>query len=135
MESETKRPGAPSGVGAILRDLYGMPERPTIDREDARSRVREKAEALGCERLDLSLDPVRRGALVDMSGARVPFPGGKAYDRCFVALIDPDVDAGWGHAAFWAFVPAVGDGDVVVQTTQFPEHGSSPVRFSRMPLP
>jgi hypothetical protein len=106
---------------------------PPIGREQAAERVRQKiaAEGLRCERLDLSDEPVDRRALFDMSGARVPFPFPEdpAYDRCYVALVDPDVGLGWAHEAHWAFVPADGEGEVVLQDTKLPEHMLGPVRL------
>lgn len=134
MANEPVRPGVPGGLDAIITNTYGVPARPTLNREDAARRVREKVKTLGCERLDVSEEPVRRGALVDMSGARVSFPEGKTYDRCYVALVDPAMDAQWGHAAFWAFVPAAGDGDVILRPTQFPEHALGVVTMSRVPI-
>jgi hypothetical protein len=115
----------------VLREQYDVPVAPTVGRALAAQRVREKIATAGlaCERLDLSGRPVHRGALFDMSGERVPFPAGGAYDNCYVALIDPDAGLGWAHDAHWAFVPEDGDGDVVVQDTDLPEHGLGPVRL------
>jgi hypothetical protein len=131
MASEAARSSPPSGVSAVVEEWFRVPTMPTILRRDAAQRVREKIEqdAVTCERLDLSEEPVHRRALVDMSGERVPFPPGQAYDRCYVALIDPDTRAQWGHRAFWAFVPADGVGAVVIQPTDFPEHALGAVRL------
>jgi hypothetical protein len=135
MARELRRPGSAPGIEAVLRDQFEVRTKATLGVAAAAERVRAKiaAERLTCERLDLSDDPVRRGALFDMSGARVPFPPGRAYDRCYVALIDPDTRLGWGHDAHWAFVPADGEGDVVVQDTDLPEHALGPVRFHPVP--
>jgi len=134
VESKALRPGGPIGIEAVLREQFHMPAKLDIGIEAAARTVRQKIEQtqLRCERLDVSDRPVRRGALFDLSGARVPFPAGKGYERCYVALIDPDVDAEWGHPAHFAFVPA--EGDVVIQDTQFPEHAKGVVRLFRVPL-
>jgi len=87
-------------------------------------------QAVPCQGLALSDQPVARGALFDASGARVLFPEGPAYDRCYVALIDPEpATVRWAHPAHWAFVPADGDGDVILRPTELPEHNTGPVRL------
>lgn len=137
MASERKRPGGPIGIEAVLREQFKVPATPNIGRAAASKLVREKiaAAALRCERLDLSDEPVHRGALFDMSGLRVPFPPGESYDRCYVALIDPSAHVQWAHRAHWAFAPADGEGDVVLQDTDFPEHALGSVRFHSVPQP
>jgi hypothetical protein len=121
---------------AVLREQFEVPATPTMNRAAAAKRVRDKiaAEGLRCERLDLSDDAVPRGALFDMSGAPVPFPEGDEYGRCYVALIDPDTRLQWAHRAHWAFVPASGEGDIVVRETDFPEHAKGRVRLFPVPL-
>ena len=133
MANEARRPGGPAGLAAVELD-FGVTTAP-IGREQAAERVRREiaARALRCERLDLSDEPVNRRALFDMSCARVPFPPGRAYDRCYVALIDPDTHLGWGHSAHWAFVPADGEGPVMIQDTELPEHALGPVRLYPVP--
>jgi hypothetical protein len=90
-------------------------------RGEAAALVRAKlvADAVACERLEVSEIPVRRGHLWDMGRNRVQFPDGEAYEVCYVALVDPCVDAQWAHPAHWAFVPAAGRGEVVLQPTEF----------------
>lgn len=131
MASEPRRPGGPPGIEAMLRAGFHVPVTPSIGRAEAARRVLAEVTAQGkrCERLDVSDQPVRRGALFNAAGARVSFPEGKAFDRCYVALIDPDPRARWAHAAHWAFVPADGEGDVVLQKTELPESASGPVRL------
>jgi hypothetical protein len=70
-----------------------------------------------------------------MSGARVAFPPGTTFERCYVALVDPQVEAEWGHDAKRAFVPAEGDGEVVLRDTSFPEYAKGAVRLFRVPFP
>ena len=140
MASSARKPGGPAGLEAVTERQFGVPVRPAIGRDEAARRVRERiAEGgLRCERLDVSDKPVPRGTFFDMSGARVPFPEGEAYDHCYVALIDPDVAARWTHPAHFAFVPAGGNDAVVIQATDRPEHPSGQVRLfpvSRGDLP
>jgi hypothetical protein len=134
MARETRHPGVHAGLPSVelAFDVGPAP----IGREGAARLVRERiaADGLRCERLDLSDETVRRGTLFDMSGARVLFPKGKPYDRCYVALIDPDVAARWTHPAYWAFVPADGSDIVVIQPTERPEHASGQVRLRPVPL-
>ncbi|HSN99280.1 MAG TPA: hypothetical protein VLS89_13385 [Candidatus Nanopelagicales bacterium] len=136
MASDVRRPGLPPGLPGVIEQGFDVPVTPTIGIEQAARLVREKiaAERLRCERLDVSELPVQRGALFDMSGARVPFPEGAAYDTCYVALIDPQVDAQWGHPAYWAFVPVDGGAAVVIQSTEFPENAVGAVRLYPVPL-
>jgi hypothetical protein len=131
MASNVRHPGMPPGLEAVLERGFGVPVTPTIGRAGAAQRVREKLDAIKqpCERLDISEVPVPRGALFEMSGARVHFPEGTAYDTCYVALVDPDVAAQWGHPAFWAFVPVDGQAEVFLQPTEFPENASGSIRF------
>lgn len=135
MESKALRPHGSIGVEAVLPEQFKVPARPTIGFEAAALLIRDHIarEGLRCERLELSERPARRGALRDMSGARVPFPAGKQYDRCYVALVNPDVEAQWGHPAHFAFVPAEGNSVVVLQVTQFPEHPKGSVRLFEVP--
>jgi hypothetical protein len=136
MGSEIRRPGMPSGLDAVVEEGFHVPVKPNIGRAEAEARVRSKIEADGmpCERLDLSELPVQRDSLFDMTGARVTFPKGAAYDTCYVALIDPSVEAQWGHPAHWAFVPVDGSGEVAIQPTNFPENAMGAVRLWNVPL-
>ncbi len=133
MVSKPLRPGTAPGFEAILADLFRV--RPSIGRVEAARLIRAKIDldGLRCERLDVSDVPVQRGLLIDMAGTRVPFPEGEPYRSCYVALVDPSVDALWGHPALWAFIPESGDGDVVFQPTQFPEHALGAVRLRPEP--
>ena len=135
--SSARRPGGPSEAEAVLVREFGVPRHPAIGRDAAVQRVRERivADNLRCERLDISDEVVPRDALFDMSGKRVEWPDGPAYDRCYVALIDPDAQLLWGHRAYWAFVPAGPEGEVVVRETDFPERAEGRVRLDRVPLP
>jgi hypothetical protein len=135
MASEARSPGIAPGLDSIVREQFKLPTDPAIGRAEASSRVRVKIEAekVACERLDLSDMPVRRGSLFDMAGTRVPFPDGDAYESCYVALVDPQVDAQWAHPAKWAFVPAAGDGEVVLAFTEYPEHALGAVRLRPEP--
>jgi hypothetical protein len=137
MASEPLRPGTAPGLVHIVEERFKVPANPAIGRVEAARLVRAKIEAKGtpCERLDLSDIPVRRGALFDMAGTRVPFPAGEPYERCYVALVDPRADAQWAHPALWAFVPAAGDGEVVLQSTELPEHALGAVRLRPEPKP
>ena len=91
-------------------------------------------EGLRCESLAVSGLPAHRGSLLDMSGARVPFPEGDAYHRCYVGFVDPEIEAPWGHPAHWVFVPAEGNGEAVLRHTNLPEHGKGLVRLFSVPL-
>ena len=137
MASESLRPGTEPGLVRIVKERFNVPSEPTIGRAEAARRVRLKIEAdrVPCERLDLSDIPVRRGSLFDMGGTRVAFPVGAPYESCYVALIDPRADAQWAHPAFWAFIPVAGDGEVVLQATQFPAHALGAVRLRPEPQP
>ena len=137
MASEPLRPGTEPGLLKIVEERFNVPAKPAIGRAEAAQRVRAKVEAekVACERLDLSDIPVRRGSLFDMSGKCVLFPDGDPYERCYIALVDPQVDAQWAHPAYWAFVPAAGDGDVILRSTEFPEHALGAVRLRPEPKP
>lgn len=93
-------------------------------------RIKEalKVRKISYEKLYISDAPARRGALFNAAGVRVPFPEGKAYDLCYIALVDPDHKARWGHPAHWAFVP-MDDSGVAIQDTNLPEHDKGPVRL------
>ncbi len=137
MVSKALRPGGSIGVEAVLREQFKVSPVPNIGWAAAVRRVHDRlapADAPRCKRLDVSDAPIPRGALFDMSGARVPFPQGERYDRSFVALVDPDPGLGWAHRAYWAFVPAGGEGDVVLQETDLPEHANGRVRMLLVPL-
>ncbi len=135
MASEPRRPGIAPGLDNIIKAQFKLPTDPAIGRAAAAARVRAKIEAdkIACERLDVSDIPVRRGSLFDMAGTRVPFPYGEAYESCYVALVDPHADAQWAHDAYWAFIPAAGDGEVVLTFTEFPEHALGAVRLRPEP--
>lgn len=135
MASEPRSPGIAPGLDSIIKAQFKLPTFPAIGRAEASLRIRLKiaADTIACERLDVSDIPVHRGALFDMAGTRVPFPDGEAYESCYVALVDPHADAQWAHDAFWAFVPAAGDGDVVLTFTEFPEHALGAVRLRPEP--
>lgn len=123
MESKAQRPRGSAGIERVLLDQFNVPSTPAIGVEAAVHLLREtiQKENVRCESLAVSGLPVRRGSLLDMSGARVPFPEGKEYDRCYVGFIDPDLDAEWAHPAHWVFVPAEGNGEPVLQDTDLPE--------------
>ena len=130
MESEPRRPGGPPGLAAVGDDFGLRP--PPIGHARAVERVREKiaADGLRCERLSVSEDAVHRDALINAAGARVDFPEGDAYERCYVGLVDPDAEARWAHPAQWLFVPAQQqDGAVVLRATNLPAHPTGRVRF------
>jgi len=135
MASESRSPGTAPDIIDILETRFKVSAKPAIGRAEAARRVRSTIEAEGilCQRLDLSDIPVRRGALFDMAGTRVLFPAGESYESCYVALVDPHADAQWAHPAFWAFVPAAGDAEVVLQPTEFPEHALGAVRLRPEP--
>ena len=124
-------PGAPSGLDAMIVEGFGERPKPTLTRAEVLARVEQALTARGiqCERIEVSDAPVRRNALSDASGRRVPFPPEAVYDRCFVALVDPDTRARWAHPAFWAFVPADGSGAVELRETSLPEHPRGSVRL------
>lgn len=134
-ERDPRRPGGRPGLAAIVADQFEVSADPVINRAEAARRIRAKiaADGVPCERLDISDVPVRRGALFDMEGARVPFPDGDIYESCYVGLIDPTVDAQWAHPAHWAFVPAEPRGEVVLRSTNFPPHALGAVRLRPEP--
>lgn len=115
----------------MISEAFGEPPKPTLTREEVRARVEDVLGERGIEhdRIDISDIPVRRNALSDAAGRRVRFPAGAPYDRCFVALVDLEASARWGHLAFWAFVPADGDGPVELRETSLPEHPRGSVRL------
>lgn len=131
MTSEPREPGGPASIEPVLREGFGVPAMPSIQRGVAAQRVQSKLSAAGvpCERLELSDQPVRRGALFDAAGSRVPFPPGRVFNHCYVALIDPEIMARWAHPAHWAFVPIEGEGEVILQPTELPEHRTGSVRL------
>ena len=134
MGSKGRRPGGPSGIVEMLKTEFHVPETPALGREEAARRIREfvsegpAATAL----LTLSDQPVMRGALFDAAGVRVAFPEGRAYERCYVGLLDPSPSARWAHHAWWAFVPAGGEGPVSLRETELPENSSGAVRLFAM---
>jgi hypothetical protein len=127
------RPGARSGISHILTEAFGVSERPTLDRAEVARHIEQALHEreLTYQKLYISDAPVHRGALFDAAGKRVPFPPQRAYDRCFVALVDPDQNARWSHPAYWAFVPADGGGEIEIRDTSLPEHDKGPVRLER----
>jgi hypothetical protein len=94
-------------------------------------RIREAARGRELPEVALALSdqPVASGALFDASGVRVSFPEGAAYERCYVALLDPSPMMRWAHPAWWAFVPVAGDEPVQLRETELPESPSGPVRL------
>lgn len=136
MEREARKPGGPAGVSRLLRDVFGVSPTPSIGRRDAADRAIAAARAQGVPfvRVDVSDQPVMRGALFDAAGARVSFPEGAAFDRCYVVLLDPEPAARWAHEAHWAFVPADGEGDAALVPTSLPEATGGPVRLYPMPV-
>jgi hypothetical protein len=114
-----------------LEDDFHVPLVPSIGHVEALKHVRAvaKDQTSGAVSIALSDQPVARGALFDAAGARVPFPEGKAYDRCYVALLDPSPTTRWAHPAWWAFVPAGGDAPTVLRGTELPENQSGSVRL------
>jgi hypothetical protein len=131
MESKTRTPGGPTGTEAVLQEEFGVPARPTMSRADAARLISTKirSENIRCEAFEVSDQPVTRGALFDARGVRVTFPEGSSFDYCYVALVNPDVSARWGHPAHWAFVPVEGENEIVLQPTNSPEQQAGPVRL------
>lgn len=136
MEREAKKPGAPAGVENLLRTMFRVSPTPSIGRKDAAARALTAARARGVPftRVDVSDQPVARGALFNAAGARVPFPAGPEFERCYVVLLDPEPAARWAHDAHWAFVPADGEGEVALLQTSVPEAENGPVRLYPMPI-
>jgi hypothetical protein len=124
-------PGAPSGLSRVIGEAFGEPEKPTLTRAEVLAKLEEALMARDIEhqRIEVSDVPVRRNALSDAAGRRVHFPPDRAYDRCFVALVDLDTNARWAHPAYWAFIPADGEGAVELQDTSLPEHPRGSVRL------
>jgi len=135
MVSDARRPGLPSGFDAILEQGFGVSPKPALRRAEAADLVRRKVQSaeIPCQRMRISELPVDRDTLFDMTGRRVKFPEGARYDRCYVALVDPEVAAPWGHPASWAFVPVDGQGEVAVSSTEFPENAKGSIRFIEVP--
>lgn len=88
-------------LATVITRAFGVPETPTASRKEVATRVEEELRRRGIEydQLDVSDAPVRRNALFDAAGRRVPFPEDEPYERCFVALIDLDASAHWAHPA------------------------------------
>ena len=133
MADNPKRPGLRSGIEGTLEEGFGVTLKPTESDRAAIEAIREKARSSGieCEALWLSDAPVRRGALFNADGQRVEFPqtSDRRYDRCLVALVDPDRMARWGHGAWFAFYPADGSGPVELVASDVPAHGMGGVRL------
>lgn len=130
--SDDKKPGGPSGVAALLDELFEMPAQPTIRRDDVLARLRRLLADRNIEagRLELSDEPVRRGRLFDAAGKRVDFPLGDAFERAYVALVDLEPLARWAHPALWAFIPAEGgDTPIELRETNVPENQGGAVRL------
>jgi hypothetical protein len=73
------------------------------------------------ELLDAAPVPPTLETPFNASGARVPFPESPVDERCYVALIDPEpATTRWAHPAPWAFVPADGQGDVILLAGRAP---------------
>jgi hypothetical protein len=131
MANEPLRPGGAPGILETLEHDFHVPPVPSIGRQEALKRIREAAEArnLPTVALAMSDQPVARGALFNAAGVRVTFPEGDAYERCYIALLDPTPAMRWAHPAWWAFVPVGGNGPVVLHETELPESQSGPVRL------
>jgi hypothetical protein len=125
MVNDDQRAGRRSGIAE-------MPARPTILRGEALDRLRRLLADRKVEAGEISLsdEPVRRGRLFDAAGRRVAFPGGDAFERSYVALVDLDPTARWAHPALWAFIPAEGgDAPIELCETDVPENQSGSVRL------
>jgi hypothetical protein len=131
MAGRSQRPGGPSGIVEMLEQQFHVPTTPAIGRGEAAQRIYQEVAGgpTSSASLTLSDQPVMRGALFDAAGERVSFPEGTAYERCYVGLLDPAPTARWAHQAWWAFVPAGGEGPVVLRETQLPENSSGAVRM------
>ncbi len=131
MANDIRRPGMSSGFAAILESGFGVSPKPALRREEAVGLVRDSLSRnqIPCKRIRISELTVDRDSLFDMTGRRVKFPDGSAYERCYVALLDPEATSPWGHPAHWAFVPMDGVGDVIVSSTDFPENAKGSIRF------
>jgi len=131
MASKPLRPGGPPGIVQTLEQDFHVPGVPSIGRHEALKRIIEAANSrqLPTTALALSDQPVARGALFNAAGSRVPFPEGPAYERCYVALLDPSPKTRWAHPAWWLFVPVAGDEPVQLRETQLPESQSGSVRL------
>lgn len=131
MANEPLRPGGRPGIVETLEHDFHVPAVPSIGRQEAIKRIREAAKVRSLPEVALALSdqPVARGALFDAAGARVAFPEGDVYDRCYVALLDPSPAMRWAHPAWWAFVPVGGDAPVILRDTELPENPSGPVRL------
>jgi hypothetical protein len=121
-----------SGIAELTEDLFEMPARPTLLRSEALDRLRRLLAERKIEagELMLSDEPVRRRSLFDAAGRRVEFPGGEAFERSYVALVDLDPAARWAHPALWAFIPAEGgETPLELRETNVPENQSGAVRL------
>lgn len=125
------RPGVRGGLEAVVKEAFGEPTRPSLTRAEVVDLVRAKLRSSGIrfDRILISDATVRPRALFDAAGQRVAFPEGELYRRCFVALVDVDSAAKWAHPAYYAFVPAAGDGEVEFVRTDLPPHHAGPVRL------
>jgi len=135
MGNEMRQPGLSSGIDAILEFGFGVSARPTVRRDEAIRLLLQKIERdqINCQRLCMSELPVDRDTLFDMTGRRVQFPDSTNHDRCYVALLDSEIAAPWGHPALWAFVPVDGKDGIVVSPTEFPENAKGSIRFIEVP--
>lgn len=131
MASNARQAGMVSGLDAILEAGFGVSIKPTVRRVEALAilMLKIEREKIPCQRLRISELPVDRDTLFDMTGKRVPFPETNKHDRCYVALLDPEIAAPWGHSALWAFVPVDGKDDIALLDTEFPENAKGSVRF------
>jgi hypothetical protein len=131
MASKPLRPGGTPGIVQTLEEDFHVPGVPSIGRQEALKRILVAANSrqLPTTALALSDQPVTRGALFNAAGSRVPFPEGPAYERCYVALLDPSPMTRWAHPACWLFVPVAGDEPVQLLETQLPESRSGSVRL------
>lgn len=131
MGSKMRQVGIASGLDAILDAGFGVSAKPTVRRDEALTILKHKIklEGIACQRLRISELPVDRDTLFDMTGKRVQFPESKQHDRCYVALLDSERVAPWGHPALWAFVPVDGKDDIRILPTEFPENAKGSIRF------
>lgn len=130
MGNELRKPQGPSGFEAVLEKMFEGPSK-TLNALDAARRALQQARLQGidCQRIKVSEQPAHDGQLFDALGEYVPFPKGSRYTRCFVVLLDPSPRTRWGHQAYWAFVPAGGEAEVVIRETELPEAAEGPLRM------